>query len=100
MNTYQYNCNYAPFEFDKVPYAWWIDRDGNSQYFWAGSNAGGLPRKHFCQCGIDGNCVDNSLKCNCDIAAPILLADEGIFTCFNKYNKHIFSLNNNLFSKT
>ena len=62
MNTYQYNCNYAPFEFDKVPYAWWIDRDGNSQYFWAGSNAGGLPRKHFCQCGIDGNCVDNSLK--------------------------------------
>jgi hypothetical protein len=79
MNTYyQYNCNYAPFEFDKVPYAWWIDRDGNSQYFWAGSNAGGLPRKHFCQCGIDGNCVDNSLKCNCDIAAPIQLADEGI----------------------
>ena len=70
----QYDCYYAPFQFDK-PYAWWNDRDGNAQYFWAGNNTDGI---HTCQCGIDGNCADtNSLKCNCDASAPVQLSDEG-----------------------
>jgi hypothetical protein len=76
---FQYDCFYAPFEFNSITYVWWNDRDGNDKYFWAGSNVGGLPRKHFCQCGIDGNCVDNSLKCNCDASAPVQLVDDGKF---------------------
>ncbi|KZS16124.1 Uncharacterized protein APZ42_018233 [Daphnia magna] len=72
----QYDCNFAPFEFDDVSYAWWNNKDGNSEYFWAGSDAS----VHTCQCGIDGNCVDASLKCNCDSAAPIPLTDTGVIT--------------------
>ena len=64
----------APFEFGVTVYAWWNDRNGNAQYFWAGKNTGGI---HTCQCGINGDCVDNSLKCNCDVAAPIQLVDDG-----------------------
>ena len=48
--------------------------DGNAQYFWAGNNTDGI---HTCQCGIDGDCVNNSFKCNCDAAAPIPLVDDG-----------------------
>ena len=73
---FQYDCYYAPFEFDKIPYAWWNDRDGNAQYFWAGNKT--TSGNHTCQCGIDGNCVGNSFKCNCDAAAPIQLVDDGI----------------------
>ncbi|KAK4004506.1 hypothetical protein OUZ56_006240 [Daphnia magna] len=72
----QYDCNFAPFEFDDVSYAWWNNKDGNSEYFWAGSD----DSVHTCQCGIDGNCVDASLKCNCDSAAPIPLTDTGVIT--------------------
>lgn len=72
----QYDCNYAPFELNGVSYAWWNNKDGNSEYFWAGSD----DSVHTCQCGIDGNCVDASLKCNCDSAAPIPLTDTGVIT--------------------
>ncbi len=58
--------------FDDVTFAWWNDRNGNSQTFWAGSNAA-----HTCQCGIDHNCVDASVTCNCDVAAPVPLTDSG-----------------------
>ncbi len=44
------------------------------KYFWPGNNKDGI---HTCQCGINGDCFDNSLKCNCDTAAPIQLVDEG-----------------------
>ncbi|XP_032780852.2 uncharacterized protein LOC116919081 [Daphnia magna] len=72
----QYDCNYAPFELNGVSYAWWNNKDGNSEYFWAGSD----DSVHTCQCGIDGNCVEASLKCNCDSAAPIPLTDTGVIT--------------------
>ncbi|KAI9561382.1 hypothetical protein GHT06_012339 [Daphnia sinensis] len=72
----QYDCNFAPFEFDGVSYAWWNNKDGSSEYFWAGSNSS----VHTCQCGIVGNCVDALLKCNCDSAAPVPLTDKGIIT--------------------
>jgi hypothetical protein len=71
---YKYDCYYAPFEFNAIPYAWWNDRDGNPQYFWAGDNTEG---NHTCQCGIDGNCVDNYAKCNCDAAVYAQLVDDG-----------------------
>ena len=83
---FQYDCYYAPFKFDNTEYAWWNDRDGNAQYFWAGNNTDGI---HTCQCGINGDCVDISLKCNCDAAAPIQLVDDGkiilFLACQNKF---------------
>ncbi|XP_046633654.1 uncharacterized protein LOC124313031 isoform X2 [Daphnia pulicaria] len=72
----KYDCYYAPFEFDKIAYAWWNDRNGNAKYFWSGGNTD----VHTCQCGIDNNCVDATLECNCDATAPAQLADNGIIT--------------------
>jgi hypothetical protein len=72
----QYDCICASFEYDNTQYAWWNDRDGNAQYFWAGNKTNGI---HTCQCGIDKNCVDSSLKCNCDQASQDELVDEGKF---------------------
>lgn len=74
----KYDCNYAPFEFNGIQYAWWNNRNGNPQYYWAGRNAS----VHTCQCGINHNCVDSSTKCNCDSAAPVLLYDNGEFTIY------------------
>ncbi|XP_046645807.1 uncharacterized protein LOC124336159 [Daphnia pulicaria] len=73
----RYDCNYAPFELNGVAYSWWDDREDNAQYFWAGSNTGGV---HTCQCGIDANCVDSAVKCNCDTISPIQLVDDGVIT--------------------
>ena len=75
----QYDCYYAPFEFSNIEYAWWNDRDGNAQYFWAGNNETGI---HTCQCGIDGNCVDPAVKCNCDTGAPVQLVDDGLLSFY------------------
>lgn len=72
----RYDCYYAPLEFNTVPYAWWNDRNGNAKYFWSGGNTDA----HTCQCGIDGNCVDVTVKCNCDATVPLQLVDSGIIT--------------------
>lgn len=69
----QYDCNYAPFELNGVAYSWWNDRNGTARYFWAGNNSSA----HTCQCGLDRNCVDSLIKCNCDSLAPVALADDG-----------------------
>ncbi|EFX66774.1 neurexin IV [Daphnia pulex] len=69
----QYDCNYAPFEFNNVPYAWWNDRNGDPHYYWAGS----ATDVHSCQCSIDQNCVDGTAKCNCDSISPTQLTDAG-----------------------
>lgn len=100
----QYECHYAPFEFNNVPFAWWNDRNGNPQYFWTGSFEKGI---HACQCSIDGNCVDASVLCNCDATAPTPLADQGNFICvvlmivyfdestfFNFFTRTIFNATN------
>jgi hypothetical protein len=86
---FQYDCYYAPFKFDNTEYAWWNDRDGNAQYFWAGNNTDGI---HTCQCGINGDCVDISLKCNCDAAAPIQLVDDGKIILFPVCQNNFFFL--------
>ncbi|XP_046638032.1 uncharacterized protein LOC124316249 [Daphnia pulicaria] len=73
----KYDCYFASFESNGVTYSWWNDREGNAQYFWAGSNTDGV---HTCQCGIDANCVDPAAKCNCDSLAPLQLVDDGVIT--------------------
>jgi hypothetical protein len=75
-----------------MEYAWWNDKDGNAQNVWSGNNTNGI---HTCQCGIDGNCVDPALKCNCDAAAPVQLVDDGLIKItkpkwYHLINKHIF----------
>lgn len=70
----QYDCNFAPLEFNNVAYSWWNDRDGNAQYFWSGSDSSA----HICQCDIDGDCADSTVKCNCDSMAPVQLSDSGV----------------------
>ncbi|EFX87112.1 hypothetical protein DAPPUDRAFT_312655 [Daphnia pulex] len=70
----KYDCNFAPLELNTITYAWWNDRNGNAKTFWAGDNTD----VHTCQCGLDGNCVDSSSKCNCDSAAPVQLTDDGV----------------------
>ncbi|KAK4014936.1 hypothetical protein OUZ56_027449 [Daphnia magna] len=69
----KYDCIFAPLELNDVAFCWWNDRSGNSKYFWSGGNTD----VHTCQCGIDGNCVETFVKCNCDAAAPIQLSDDG-----------------------
>ena len=71
----QYDCFGAPLEFSGVQESWWNDRNGVQRYFWAGSNTNN--NQHTCQCGIDGNCVESFMKCNCDSAAPEQLVDSG-----------------------
>jgi len=66
----------VPFEFNNEADAWWNDRDGVPQYYWAGSNQS----VHTCQCGIDRNCVLSNLNCNCDTSAAAPLSDEGYIT--------------------
>ncbi|XP_046645845.1 uncharacterized protein LOC124336186 [Daphnia pulicaria] len=74
QQSIKYECNYAPFETNNIVYSWWNDKDGNPQYFWSGSNSS----VHTCQCGIDHNCVEDYVKCNCDSTVPLLLADNGV----------------------
>ncbi len=73
----QYDCNRAPLELNNIAYSWWNDRSGSARYFWSGvENID--EGTHTCQCGIDGNCVDPSVKCNCDSLSPSQLFDSGI----------------------
>lgn len=65
----------APLQLNGVDFSWWNDKDGQPQYYWAGSNAS----VHTCQCGLENNCRDQMLKCNCDTGEPTILSDQGIF---------------------
>jgi hypothetical protein len=69
----QYDCTSAPFEVNGVAYSWWNDRTGNAKYSWSGSNGS----VHVCQCGIDRNCVESFMPCNCDSGLPAPLTDAG-----------------------
>lgn len=58
--------------------AWWVDKNGKQQIFWSGSTED----VHTCDCGIQGNCVQDNLKCNCDSNVAVQLSDTG-----NSYRK-------------
>ena len=73
--TFQYDCFGAPLEFNGVKYSWWNDRYGKVQYFWSGTNT----NSHICQCGIDKDCVDPDVKCNCDSYELQQLNDSGLW---------------------
>ena len=72
----QYDCFGAPLEFTGEAQSWWNDRNGAQRYFWAGANTNNN-NQHTCQCGIEGNCIDTKLKCNCDAMAFVQVNDNG-----------------------
>ena len=71
----QYDCINAPLELNNKPQSWWRDRNGAKHFFWAGAKTNN--RSHTCQCGIDGDCVDPSYKCNCDAMKSYEMTDSG-----------------------
>ncbi|XP_057368213.1 uncharacterized protein LOC130689201 [Daphnia carinata] len=71
-----YECISAPLQFNGVDFSWWDDKNGESQYFWSGNNKS----MHTCQCGIDRNCVESHITCNCDSIFQKPLTDSGIIT--------------------
>ena len=77
---FKYDCFYAPFEFNDLAYSWWNDKDGSAKFYWAGANT----NNHTCQCGIDKNCVEPLMKCNCDSTVPEQLFDSGKMNFFER----------------
>ena len=71
----QYDCVNAPLNINGVAFSWWNDRNGVARYFWSGSNSS--IQQPICQCGIEQNCVDDFLPCNCDSVLPAQLSDIG-----------------------
>ena len=74
----QYDCVSAPLNFNGVAFSWWNDRNGVARYFWSGSSNSSI-RQPICQCGIEQNCVDDFLPCNCDSVLPSQLSDIGTY---------------------
>ena len=71
----QYDCHIAPLQFSGVDFSWWLDRYKNRQFFWAGD---GSHKNHTCQCGIENNCIDRFVCCNCDSYMLKNLTDQGM----------------------
>ncbi len=71
----QYDCTSAALEVNGVAYSWWNDKNGVPRYFWSGNTTD----SHICQCGIDQNCIESFMPCNCDSSLPMALADNGEF---------------------
>ncbi|CAG0896632.1 unnamed protein product [Darwinula stevensoni] len=72
----RYDCLTTALTTGDIHYAWWVDRHGEPQYYWDGSNKG----KHICKCHLSGNCIDSNLSCNCDAEAPQWGSDSGAIT--------------------
>jgi len=56
----------------------WVDKDGNDQDYFVGSNEG----THVCSCGLLGNCsgTNQGYTCNCDNMVPTIQHDHGVIT--------------------
>ena len=73
---FTFDCFLTPLMYNNVSYGFWLDRYGIEQNFFAGEDYG----NHTCQCGIEGNCVDEDVACNCDSKTPTWLKDSGLIT--------------------
>ncbi|CAG0899657.1 unnamed protein product [Darwinula stevensoni] len=69
----RYDCFMAALTTGLRQYGWWVDRHGDPQYYWDGSNAG----EHVCRCGISNDCIGPPHPCNCDAKAPQWESDVG-----------------------
>ena len=76
----RYDCFLSPLEEDGVNFGYWIDTNGDNQYYWTGSNYG----KHVCSCYYsEEGCIEQSTlnnTCHCDAKVPKEMADDGVIT--------------------
>merc|ERR1711971_1107059 len=76
----QYDCTLAPLTAEDVNYAFWEDRQGETNAYYTGSNYG----FHGCDCHYEADgCIEEETKhntCNCDANLPIPFTDTGTIT--------------------
>jgi len=76
----QYDCTLAPLTAEDVDYAFWEDRQGETNVYYTGSNYG----FHVCDCHYEADgCIEEDTKhntCNCDANLPIPSKDTGTIT--------------------
>merc|ERR1711934_1066555 len=76
----RYDCTLAPLTDEDVNYAFWEDRQGETNVYYTGSDYG----IHVCDChNEDGGCMEEETMhntCNCDAKLPIPLTDTGTIT--------------------
>jgi len=76
----QYDCTLAPLTDEGVDYAFWEDRQGETNVYYTGSNYG----THVCDCHYEAEgCIEEETKhnsCNCDANLPIPSTDTGTIT--------------------
>jgi len=76
----QYDCTLAPLTAEDVNYAYWEDRQGETNIYYTGSNYG----THMCDCHNEAEgCIEEETKhntCNCDANLPIPSTDTGTIT--------------------
>lgn len=76
---FKYRCRGSMLVRDN--YAGWMSRDGTIKNYWAADNH----QYGYCQCGVEGNCINTRYKCNCDQNGNIATSDDGYF----KYKPHL-----------
>jgi len=75
----RYDCTLAPLTAEEVDYAFWEDRQGETNVYYTGSNFG----THVCDCHEADGCIEEETKgntCNCDANLPIPATDTGSIT--------------------
>merc|ERR1719264_1958602 len=76
----RYDCILAPLTDEDVNYAFWEDRQGETNVYYTGSNYG----IHVCDCHYEAEgCMEEETKhntCNCDANLPIPSTDTGTIT--------------------
>ena len=75
--TIRYDCFLSPLQDEGVNYGYWVDKNGDDQIYFIGSNYD----NHVCSCHFtEEGCIDESSlgnTCNCDSKVPTPLFDEG-----------------------
>ncbi|KAL1021813.1 hypothetical protein UPYG_G00018400 [Umbra pygmaea] len=66
---------------DGTPLSWWLDRNGEKQTYWGGSE----PAVQQCSCSLEENCIDMNYFCNCDADTHSWMNDSGLLS----YKDHL-----------
>ncbi|XP_077580173.1 contactin-associated protein-like 2b isoform X1 [Stigmatopora nigra] len=66
---------------DGEPFTWWVGRANEKHFYWGGSG----PGIQKCACGIEQNCTNPKLNCNCDADQRSWREDAGLLV----YKNHL-----------
>ncbi|CAM9632557.1 unnamed protein product [Lampetra planeri] len=61
---------------DGPPFTWWVSRTNERQHYWGGSS----PGVQKCACGVERNCTEEHVHCNCDADRDEWMHDSGWLT--------------------